>query len=103
MADLAEQASEETRGRSFFSEEQFEVYRALGFHTANGFFNGHDRFGRFLAAEHDGWLEQLEAVLKHLNVPQHAIGKILERARMDPAGKSGGLEQAPRATAASLP
>lgn len=30
----------ESTGDQFFSEEQFEVYRALGFHTVEGFFNG---------------------------------------------------------------
>jgi len=30
----------ETTGDQFFSEEQFEVYRALGFHALSGFFNG---------------------------------------------------------------
>jgi hypothetical protein len=30
----------ETTGDQFFSEEQFEVYRALGFHMAHGFLSG---------------------------------------------------------------
>jgi hypothetical protein len=30
----------ETTGDQFFSEEQFEVYRALGFHMTHGFLNG---------------------------------------------------------------
>jgi hypothetical protein len=30
----------ESTGDQFFSEEQFEVYRALGFHVANGAFGG---------------------------------------------------------------
>lgn len=33
----------ETTGDQFFSEEQFEVYRNLGFHVVQGFFSGHDR------------------------------------------------------------
>ena len=32
----------ETTGDQFFSEEQFEVYRALGFHIAHGVFSGRD-------------------------------------------------------------
>jgi hypothetical protein len=30
----------------FFTEEQFEVYRALGFHAVSGLFDRHDCFGR---------------------------------------------------------
>jgi len=33
----------ESTGDQFFSEEQFEVYRALGFHIASRFLNGEDR------------------------------------------------------------
>ncbi|MDB5616324.1 patatin-like phospholipase family protein [Tardiphaga sp.] len=32
----------ETTGDQFFSEEQFEVYRALGFHMTHGFLSGND-------------------------------------------------------------
>jgi hypothetical protein len=32
----------ETTGDQFFSEEQFEVYRALGFHMAHGWLSGND-------------------------------------------------------------
>jgi hypothetical protein len=34
----------ETTGDQFFSEEQFEMYRALGFHMVDGFFSGSDTF-----------------------------------------------------------
>jgi hypothetical protein len=34
----------ETTSDQFFSEEQFEVYRALGFHMLSGFFDGTDEF-----------------------------------------------------------
>jgi hypothetical protein len=34
----------ETTGDQFFSEEQFEVYRALGFHMVDRFFDGADKF-----------------------------------------------------------
>jgi len=33
----------ETTGDQFFSEEQFEVYRALGFHIAHEFLSGDDQ------------------------------------------------------------
>jgi hypothetical protein len=36
----------ESTADQFFSEEQFEVYRALGFHAASGLFDRHDCFGR---------------------------------------------------------
>jgi hypothetical protein len=34
----------ETTGDQFFSEEQFEVYRALGYHMVEGLFSGSDQF-----------------------------------------------------------
>ena len=34
----------ETTGDQFFTEEQFEAYRALGFHMVDGFFGGSDDF-----------------------------------------------------------
>jgi hypothetical protein len=34
----------ETTGDQFFSEEQFEMYRALGSHMVDGFFSGSDEF-----------------------------------------------------------
>jgi hypothetical protein len=34
----------ETTGDQFFTEEQFEAYRALGFHMVDGFFSRSDRF-----------------------------------------------------------
>src|SRR5262249_33572568 len=33
----------ERTGKQFFNEEQFEVYRALGFHMAEGVFSGKDQ------------------------------------------------------------
>jgi hypothetical protein len=44
----------ETTGDQYFSEEQFEVYRALGFHAVNGMLNGLDKV-------------QSDAGLEHLN------------------------------------
>jgi hypothetical protein len=40
----------ETTGDQFFSEEQFEAYRNLGFHAAQGFFSGRDNVGTPTAA-----------------------------------------------------
>jgi hypothetical protein len=37
----------ESTGDQFFSEEQFEVYRALGFHIASRLLNGRDKFQVF--------------------------------------------------------
>lgn len=42
----------ETTGDQFFSEEQFEVYRALGFHMTYGFLSGDDDI--YVATEPDG-------------------------------------------------
>jgi Patatin-like phospholipase len=36
----------ESTADQFFTEEQFEAYRALGFHAACGLFDRHDSFGR---------------------------------------------------------
>jgi hypothetical protein len=44
----------ETTADQFFSEEQFEVYRALGFHMLDGFFNGTDDFS-FLSTGPDAF------------------------------------------------
>lgn len=68
----------ETTVDQFFSEEQFEVYRALGFHAARGFFTGRDRF----ASPEDppsGWGSELYKALALLNVP--------DRYRMDIVSK----------------
>jgi hypothetical protein len=58
----------ETTSDQFFSEEQFEVYRALGFHMVDGFFSGGDQFsyletGDFAFASRD---DALAAVLSRL-------------------------------------
>jgi hypothetical protein len=43
----------ETTGDQFFSEEQFEVYRALGFHIAIRLLNGEDDLEVFDARQPD--------------------------------------------------
>ena len=58
----------ETTLDQFFSEEQFEVYRALGFHAAQHFFNGSDDFARPATAP-AGWGNDVVAALALLNVP----------------------------------
>ena len=40
--------SHETTADQFFSEEQFELYHALGFHMVDGFFDGTDEFSYFV-------------------------------------------------------
>jgi hypothetical protein len=54
----------ETTADQFFSEEQFEAYRALGFHAIDGFFSGSDQFA-FLDAANGGW-----------NTPDEAFSEI---------------------------
>lgn len=50
----------ETTGDQFFSEEQFEAYRALGFHMLDGFLGGNDSFA-FLDHGAGGWATAAEA------------------------------------------
>lgn len=58
----------ETTLDQFFSEEQFEVYRALGFHAVQHFFSGKDNFARPSAFQ-PGWIDELVAALALLNIP----------------------------------
>ncbi|HMN72170.1 MAG TPA: hypothetical protein PKA55_09925 [Rhodoblastus sp.] len=51
----------ETTGDQFFSEEQFECYRALGFHIVDGFFAGDHQFS-WLEEELGGWSTSAEAM-----------------------------------------
>jgi hypothetical protein len=44
----------ETTGDQFFTEEQFEVYRALGYHVVEGYFSGTDEVS-WLEAGHGAW------------------------------------------------
>jgi hypothetical protein len=61
----------ETTLDQLFSEEQFEVYRALGFHAAYGLFDRSDEF-EYLDAKHfPSFLQQLER-LKQLFPRQNA-------------------------------
>ncbi|MDL2408668.1 hypothetical protein PY650_24095 [Rhizobium calliandrae] len=58
----------ETTLDQFFSEEQFEVYRALGFHAVQHFLSGTDEFAQPSALP-AGWSDDLGAALALLNVP----------------------------------
>lgn len=69
----------ETTLDQFFSEEQFEVYRALGFHAAKGFLSGNDDFASFLSNRPKDWLADLEEAVEHLNLPEDARRKIMAR------------------------
>jgi hypothetical protein len=50
----------ETTGDQFFSEEQFEAYRALGFHMVDGLFDGTDEFS-FLSTGPGAFADQAAA------------------------------------------
>jgi hypothetical protein len=43
----------ESTADQFFTEEQFEVYRALGFHAAYGLFDRRDNFARLASQQGD--------------------------------------------------
>ncbi len=58
----------ETTLDQFFSEEQFEVYRALGFHAVQHFLSGADDFAQPSALP-AGWSDELAAALALLNIP----------------------------------
>jgi len=49
----------ETTGDQFFSEEQFEMYRALGYHIVDGFFSGEHHFS-YVQGD-DGFKDRAEA------------------------------------------
>ena len=51
----------------FFNEEQFEAYRALGFHATRGLLTGADDFSKPKAPS-PGWKSEVEAALRLLNL-----------------------------------
>jgi len=59
----------ESTADQFFTEEQFEVYRALGFHSAFGLFERRDYFGRLDPQEFVGAKEDLELLDRIFPVP----------------------------------
>ena len=60
----------------FFSEEQFEAYRALGFHAARGLLTGADDFAK-PTGRPARWKAEVEAALELLNVPPANIASIM--------------------------
>ncbi len=58
----------ETTVDQFFSEEQFEAYRALGFHAARGLFAGTDDFAK-PSSPPPNWEAELCSALELLNIP----------------------------------
>ena len=66
----------ETTVDQFFNEEQFEVYRALGFHACRKLFTGADKFGIF-ANMPPRWPEEVSEALALLNVPAATARKIV--------------------------
>ncbi|MDQ0394486.1 patatin-like phospholipase family protein [Labrys monachus] len=69
----------ETTLDQFFSEEQFEVYRALGFHIANNFFAGRDKAAMLPADTLDDWPEQVGHALRRLQLSAAAVKRIVDR------------------------
>ncbi|TPK63575.1 hypothetical protein FJ546_12620 [Mesorhizobium sp. B2-4-19] len=69
----------ETTVDQFFNEEQFEAYRALGFHAARGLLTGADDFGK-PTEKPDHWKRRLAKALALLNVPTSMAVKIVARA-----------------------
>jgi hypothetical protein len=63
----------------FFDEEQFEVYRALGFHATRNFFIGRDRFACFKTSPVKDWAGVVRRALAQLNLPKDAVERIVQR------------------------
>ena len=72
----------ETTLDQFFSEEQFEVYRTLGFHAAKSFFSGEDRFGVLQSSDYPGWTDEVEGALLRLNLGPDAVARIVRRQKL---------------------
>jgi len=58
----------ETTVDQFFSEEQFEAYRSLGFHATRGLFAGGDDFAKPVVPSQE-WRTELFSALQLLNIP----------------------------------
>ena len=69
----------ETTLDQFFTEEQFEAYRTLGFHVTASFFKGEDRFGLLDPDAYPDWTEDVRHALAHLNLERSAITRIIRR------------------------
>jgi hypothetical protein len=73
----------ETTIDQFFSEEQFEVYRALGFHIAHGFFTGKSDASFWTPPDRArtlAFLEEVRAGLDSIGVPANYLDAIMDRA-----------------------
>lgn len=68
----------ETTLDQFFSEEQFEVYRALGFHAARRFFSGADEVAQ-PENRPGGWTTLIETALTQLNIQGSMVDKFVKR------------------------
>ena len=68
----------ETTADQFFTEEQFEAYRALGFHAAHGLLSGNDPFA-CASASILGWPDEVGAALALLNVPPEMADRVVAR------------------------
>jgi hypothetical protein len=71
----------ETTLDQFFGEEQFEVYRCLGFHATRGFFTARDRAAMLKASPVEDWPEIVRRALNRLNIPPGTVAIIVERQR----------------------
>jgi hypothetical protein len=69
----------ETTLDQFFSEEQFEVYRALGFDAVHDFFIGIDKAALLRASALANWPGLIDNALRHINVPSSAVALIVQR------------------------
>ena len=74
----------ETTLDQFFTEEQFEVYRALGFHATHSFFTGRDRFGFRPSHADRKWTALVRRALTRLNIPDEAVDTITARQAAGP-------------------
>lgn len=65
--------------RPFLTEEQFEAYRALGFHAAHGVFAGRDRIAISPDLPEKEWQGLLRGALARLDLPEALTGAIVAR------------------------
>ena len=77
----------ETTLDQFFTEEQFEVYRALGFHATKSFFSGQDRFGFSPSHVSSKWTGLVRDALTRLNIPEDAVDRIVAQQAPKPASR----------------
>jgi hypothetical protein len=68
----------ETTVDQFFNEEQFEVYRALGFHATRGLLTGADEFAKPPVVP-SAWAQEVKKALLLLNVPPVMAEKLAAR------------------------